>query len=125
LEYSEEQLDSQKKSSKTKESIGRAAAEFNRSKHGRWNKDKRIFITSTVNEDEVGASAGFLRLEGDVELVEALAPLTVGLGVLDPAMQRAPVLQHPKFLMAHSYLPLSSSGGVTWMLFFSTKNINV
>uniref|UniRef100_A0A0A9GDM4 Uncharacterized protein n=1 Tax=Arundo donax TaxID=35708 RepID=A0A0A9GDM4_ARUDO len=28
----------------------------------------------------------------------------------------------PKLPMAHSYLPLSSSGDVTWMLFFSTTN---
>lgn len=29
----------------------------------------------------------------------------------------------PKLPMAHSYLPLSSLGDVTWMLFFSTTNL--
>jgi len=72
---------------------------------------ERVKVTSAVDEDEDGSSPGLLGLERDVELVEALARLPVGLGVLDPSVQGAPVLRHPEVADGALVLALELVGG--------------
>jgi hypothetical protein len=66
------------------------------------------FGTSAVDEDEVGASPGGFGLEGGVE---APARLLVGRGVLNPAVQGAPVLRHPEVADGALVLALEVLGG--------------
>jgi hypothetical protein len=70
-----------------------------------------VIRTSAIDENEVGASPCGLGLEGDVELVEGLARLPVGLGVLDPSLQGAPVLRHPEVADGALMLALEAFGG--------------
>jgi hypothetical protein len=77
-------------------------------KGGRTDRAK---VTSAVDEDEDGSSPSLLGLERDVELVEALARLPVGLGVLDPSVQGAPVLRHPEVADGALVLALELVGG--------------